>query len=242
MKKFLGCLLGTIFPYLVLAQSDNLYYFGGERRTDNFDTEEVMRCSQDAGNVYDNPHTCYVDGEQLFVYDTEKMFISAIARITDKSYGFGSELKIAFSIQNKEKVPVDFYPEETRAYEMRKSRMKELKVYSSKEYLKKVQRNILWFGPDNVENAATVEIEVKDGIGNRLGSVSTKAKVYTGAADEAYDSAEKSVKETYLKRNTLFQGKEVNGVLVIGKPKGNNAEVHLKVGEDIYVFNFELTE
>lgn len=192
-------------------------------------------------NEYTTPHAAYVDGEQLLVYDNDKVFISAIARITSQDYGFGNDLKIALSITNKSDTPFNFIPEESTAYEIRKGKEKELKVYSSKEFLKRMRKNILWFGPDNVENVS-VSTEVKDGTGKKIGSVSSKTQVYTGAADEAFDNAEEYVRKNYLKKNTLIKGNEVKGVLAVQKPKGDSVFFNLKVGEDVYVFNFLLEQ
>ena len=201
----------------------------------------VVGMSQnEPSNTYTNPHSAYVNGEELLVFDNENMFISAVARITSKDYGFGNELKVALSLTNKSDIPVNFIPEKCTAFEMRKSKKKELKVYSSKEFLKKMRKNILWFGPDNVESVAGANTVVKDKNGNKLGSVSTNAKMYTGAADEAYKNADDYIREMYLKKNTLFRDKEVKGILVIQKPKGESVEFHLMVGNDEYIFNFTM--
>ena len=125
-----------------------------------------------------------------------------------------------------------------KAYTEKRGKRKELNVYTANEYLKKLKKNILWFGPDNVEkvNATTT---IKDGQGQKTGKVESTVSVYTGGQDAAYSDAEEYVRKEYLKRNTVFSGQELNGIIAVENPKGKPFELHLKLGDEMYVFKFE---
>ena len=128
-----------------------------------------------------------------------------------------------------------------QAFTKKKGKKIELDVYTASEYLKKLKKNILWFGPGNVEkvNATTT---IKDGNGKKTGEMESTASVYTGGRDAAYSDAEEYVRKEYLKRNTVFSGENISGIIAIENPKGNPFELHLMLGDEMYVFNFEGVE
>lgn len=190
---------------------------------------------------YDNPIRVYIDGVEVLSYSTENLEISLAPRISSKSYGFGKEMRLYVVLRNQGESPLDFNPKGITAFTIRKGKEVELEVYSASEYLKKLKKNILWFGPDNVEkvNAATA---IKDGQGQNTGEVESTISVYTGGQDAAYSDAEEYVRKEYLKRNTVFSGQELNGIIAVENPKGKPFELHLKLGNDMYIFNFEGVE
>lgn len=194
-----------------------------------------------AQTLYENPLRAYIDGAEVLSYKTEEYEISLAPRLSDKAYGLGKELKLVLVLKNDGEIPVDFNPANIKAYTEKKGKRKELNVYTASEYLKKLKKNILWFGPDNVEkvNATTT---IKDGQGQKTGKVESTVSVYTGEQDAAYSDAEEYVRKEYLKRNTVFSGQELNGIIAVENPKGKPFELHLKLGNDMYVFNFEKVE
>ena len=189
------------------------------------------------GNVYRDPQIAYMDGNRFCIYDNNKFYIMATGPFKGKK-----EFGIRFLIRYKAGQPVDFNPDESKAYMTLESGITELKAYSAEEYLNKLNKRILWFGPSNMESASSTVTNVTDGLGNKVGTVQSETQVYTGAADEAYAEAERSVREDYLKRNTLFEGREVEGRIAVAKPKKGkgNVEFLLKVDGDTYIFNFEI--
>lgn len=194
-----------------------------------------------AQTLYENPLRAYIDGAEVLSYKTEEYEISLAPRLSDKAYGLGKELKLVLVLKNDGEIPVDFNPANIKAYTEKKGKRKELNVYTANEYLKKLKKNILWFGPDNVEkvNATTT---IKDGQGQKTGKVESTVSVYTGGQDAAYSDAEEYVRKEYLKRNTVFSGQELNGIIAVENPKGKPFELHLKLGNDMYIFNFEGVE
>lgn len=194
-----------------------------------------------AQTLYENPLRAYIDGAEVLSYKTEEYEISLAPRLSDKAYGLGKELKLVLVLKNDGEIPVDFNPANIKAYTEKKGKRKELNVYTANEYLKKLKKNILWFGPDNVEkvNATTT---IKDGQGQKTGKVESTVSVYTGGQDAAYSDAEEYVRKEYLKRNTVFSGQELNGIIAVENPKGKPFELHLKLGDEMYVFKFEEVE
>lgn len=190
---------------------------------------------------HNNPIHTYIDGIEVLSYKTEEYEISLAPRLSDKEYGFGKELKLVLVLKNDGEIPVDFNPANIKAYTEKKGKRKELNVYTANEYLKKLKKNILWFGPDNVEkvNATTT---IKDGQGQKTGKVESTVSVYTGGQDAAYADAEEYVRKEYLKRNTVFSGQELNGIIAVENPKGKPFELHLRLGDEMYVFNFDGVE
>ena len=190
---------------------------------------------------HNNPIHTYIDGIEVLSYKTEEYEISLAPRLSDKEYGFGKELKLVLVLKNDGEIPVDFNPANIKAYTEKKGKRKELNVYTANEYLKKLKKNILWFGPDNVEkvNATTT---IKDGQGQKTGKVESTVSVYTGEQDAAYSDAEEYVRKEYLKRNTVFSGQELNGIIAVENPKGKPFELHLRLGDEMYVFNFDGVE
>ena len=190
---------------------------------------------------HNNPIHTYIDGIEVLSYKTEDMELSIAPRLASKEYGLGKELKLVLVLKNDGEAPVDFNPANIKAYTEKRGKRKELNVYTANEYLKKLKKNILWFGPDNVEkvNATTT---IKDGQGQKTGKVESTVSVYTGGQDAAYSDAEEYVRKEYLKRNTVFSGQELNGIIAVENPKGKPFELHLKLGNDMYIFNFEGVE
>lgn len=164
--------------------------------------------------------------------------MSIAPRLASKAYGFGKEIKLYVALKNNGETPIDFNPENLKAFTMKRGKKIELDVYTASEYLKKLKKNILWFGPDNVEkvNATTT---IKDGQGQKAGEVKSTVSVYTGEQDAAYSNAEEYVRKEYLKRNTVFSGQEISGIIAVENPKRNPLELRLTLGNEIYVFNFE---
>ena len=194
-----------------------------------------------AQTLYENPICAYIDGTEVLSYKTDEHEISLAPRLSDKAYGLGKELKLVLVLKNDGEAPVDFNPANIKAYTEKNGKRKELNVYTANEYLKKLKKNILWFGPDNVEkvNATTT---IKDGQGQKTGKVESTVSVYTGGQDAAYSDAEEYVRKEYLKRNTVFSGQELNGIIAVENPKGKPFELHLKLGDEMYVFKFEEVE
>ena len=190
---------------------------------------------------HNNPIHTYIDGIEVLSYKTEDMELSIAPRLASKEYGLGKELKLVLVLKNDGEAPVDFNPANIKAYTEKNGKRKELNVYTANEYLKKLKKNILWFGPDNVEkvNATTT---IKDGQGQKTGKVESTVSVYTGGQDAAYSDAEEYVRKEYLKRNTVFSGQELNGIIAMENPKGKPFELHLKLGDEMYVFKFEEVE
>lgn len=191
-----------------------------------------------AQTLYENPIRAYIDGTEVLSYKTDEHEISLAPRLSDKAYGLGKELKLVLVLKNNGEAPVDFNPANIKAYTEKKGKRKELNVYTASEYLKKLKKNILWFGPDNVEkiNAATT---IKDGQGQRTGKVESTVSVYTGGQDAAYSDAEEFVRKEYLKRNTVFAGQELSGIIAIDSPKGKSFVVHIELNDNHYIFKFE---
>lgn len=185
-----------------------------------------------AQNLYENPIRAYIDGTEVLSYKTEEYEISLAPRLSDKEYGFGKELKLVLVLKNDDENPVDFNPANIKAYTEKKGKRKELDVYTANEYLKKLKKNILWFGPDNVEkvNATTT---IKDGQGQKTGKVESTVSVYTGGQDAAYSDAEEYVRKDaeeyvrkeYLKRNTVFPVQELNGIIAVENRKTHHRRV-----------------
>lgn len=190
---------------------------------------------------HDNPIRAYIDGSEVLSYKTEDMELSIAPRLASKAYGFGKEIKLYVTLKNNGETPIDFNPENLKAFTMKKGKKIELDVYTAAEYLKKLKKNILWFGPDNVEKA-NATTTIKDGQGQKAGEVESTVSVYTGGQDAAYSNAEEYVRKEYLKRNTVFSGQELNGIIAVENPKGKPFELHLKLGDEMYVFNFEKVE
>lgn len=190
---------------------------------------------------HNNPICAYIDGTEVLIYKTKVMELSIAPRLASKAYGFGKEIKLYVVLKNNGDSPIDFNPVNIRAFTTKRGKKAELDVYTASEYLKKLKKNILWFGPDNVEtvNSATT---IKDGQGQKTGEVKSTVSVYTGGQDAAYSDAEEYVRKEYLKRNTVFPGQELNGIIAVENPKGKPFELHLKLGDEMYVFNFEEVE
>lgn len=191
-----------------------------------------------AQTLYENPLRAYIDGAEVLSYKTEEYEISLAPRLSDKAYGLGKELRLILALKNDGEIPVDFNPANIKAYTEKKGKRKELNVYTASEYLKKLKKNILWFGPDNVEkvNATTT---IKDGQGQKTGKVESTVSVYTGGQDAAYSDAEEYVRKEYLKRNTVFAGQELSGIIAIDSPKGKSFVVHIELNDNHYIFKFE---
>lgn len=187
---------------------------------------------------HDNPIRAYIGGVEVLSYKTGNMELSIAPRLASKAYGFGKEIKLYVVLKNNGETPIDFNPANMKAFTVRKNKEVELDVYTASEYLKKLKKNILWFGPDNVEkvNATTT---ITDGRGQKTGEVESTASVYTGGQDAAYSDAEEYVRKEYLKRNTVFPEQEISGIIAVENPKGKPFELHLKLGNEMYVFDFE---
>ena len=183
----------------------------------------------------------YIDGVEVLSYRTGNMELSIAPRLASKAYGFGKEIKLYVALKNNGETPIDFNPINIKAFTTKKGKKVELDIYTASEYLKRLKKNILWFGPDNVEkvNSATT---IKDGQGKKTGEVESTVSVYTGEQDAAYSDAEEYVRKEYLKRNTVFSGQELNGIIAVENPKRKPFELYLKLGDEMYVFNFEEVE
>lgn len=190
---------------------------------------------------HNNPIRVYIDGVEVLSYRTGNMELSIAPRLASKAYGFGKEIKLYVALKNNGETPIDFNPVNIKAFTTKKGKKVELDIYTASEYLKKLKKNILWFGSDNVEkvNAATT---IKDGHGQKTGEVESTVSVYTGEQDAAYSDAEEYVRKEYLKRNTVFSGQELNGIIAVENPKGKSFELYLKLGDEMYFFNFEEVE
>lgn len=190
---------------------------------------------------HNNPIRVYIDGVEVLSYRTGNMELSIAPRLASKAYGFGKEIKLYVALKNNGETPIDFNPVNIKAFTTKKGKKVELDIYTASEYLKKLKKNILWFGPDNVENvnAATT---IKDGHGQKTGEVESTVSVYTGEQDAAYSDAEEYVRKEYLKRNTVLSGQELNGIIAVENPKGKPFELYLKLSDEMYVFNFEEVE
>lgn len=190
---------------------------------------------------YNNPIRAYIDGVEVLSYKTEVMELSIAPRLASQAYGFGKEMKLYVVLKNNGDTPIDFNPANMKAFSMKKGKKIELKVYTASEYLKKLKKNILWFGPDNVEKVNTATT-IKDGQGQKTGEVKSTVSVYTGGQDAAYSDAEEYVRKEYLKRNTVFSGQELGGIIAVENPKRKPFELHLKLENEMYVFYFEEVE
>lgn len=187
---------------------------------------------------YDTPIRAYIGGVEVLSYKTENLELSLAPRLSSKSYGFGKEIRLYVVLRNQGESPLDFNPKTIKAFTVKKGKEVELKVYSSSEYLKKLKKNILWFGPDNVESVNT-STSIKGGEGQMIGNVESNTNVYTGGRDAAYSDAEEYVRKEYLKRNTVFAGQELSGIIAIDSPKGKSFVVHIELNDSHYIFKFE---
>lgn len=187
---------------------------------------------------YDSPIRAYIDGVEVLSYETENLELSLAPSLSSKSYGFGKEIRLYIVLRNQGESPLDFNPKTIKAFTVKKGEEVELKVYSSSEYLKKLKKNILWFGPDNVESVNT-STSIKGEEGQMIGNVESNTNVYTGGRDAAYSDAEEYVRKEYLKRNTVFAGQELSGIIAIDSPKGKSFVVHIELNDNHYIFKFE---
>lgn len=199
-----------------------------------------------AQKIYKDAVSAYSDDMPVRSYITDKVEVAVGADVKKREYGFGEELRLYIIVKNKCEMPVNVGPENIKISVTEGKEFTELNVLTAKEYLKKIKKNILLFGPDNKEDVK-VETKVRavDGWGlESMGGINstTKTSVYTGARDEAYSSAEEFVNAEYLKKNTLLNGEELNGFVatkISKKAKKKPIEIKMELGGDIYIFNFE---
>ena len=76
---------------------------------------------------------------------------------------------------------------------------------------------------------------MKNEYGLTIGSVNTKAEVYTGKADEAYEKIDKQL-EGYLRSNTLYNGEQMKGYVLIKKPKAKMFSLKIKICDAVYKY------
>ncbi len=201
-----------------------------------FFTFSLPLFSQD---IYNTPEIRYINGVRVQRYADNHLDMGSYAE-RKSGYGLGKETNVFFAISNIGKELIDVDPSKITAYYIDKNNNeKPLKIYSYEEYLKKTKRNILWFGPDNVEKA-TAKTEVKNSNGQVLGTVETKAETYTGANKEAQINAESDISKIYLKRNTLDAGQSMKGIVVIQKAKEDIFYVKVEIDKFTYIFEYEL--
>ena len=189
-------------------------------------------------NRYDMPMRAYVDGADVLTFKTENVEIELAAYLIDKMYGPGKEVNLHITLKNTGERPVDFNPGKMVAYLIKKGKKIEVDIYSASDYLFKVDNSIIWYGPSN-EETQTSTTTVKGRDGKTIKSVESETKRYTGERDAAYMDAEDYVNSNYVRRNTVFLGQETSGLIVIGNTKQRPFEVHLPLGGDIFVFEFD---
>jgi len=190
-------------------------------------------------DMYNTPEIRYINGVKVQNYVDDRVDIGSYSE-QKSGYGLGKETSVFFAIKNIGNLLVDIDPSKITAYYIDKNKNeKPLKVYSYEAYLKKSKRNILWFGPDNVEKA-TAKTEVKNASGQVIGTVETKAETYTGANKDAQSDAEYDISKSYLKRNTLDAGQATKGIVVVQKAKEKVFYVKIEIDKNTYVFDYEL--
>ena len=204
-----------------------------------------------AQKIYRDAAFAYVDDMPVRTYITDEVEVAVARDVKKRKYGFGEEVRFYITVLYNGDVPVNVGPKNIKLSVANGKGFTESDVLTAKEYLKRIKTNILLWGPDNIEKVASVETETKVrdvnswGVetGSGINSTTTASmSVYTGAADEAYSSAEEFVKAEYLKTNTLLKGDELNGFVatkISRKAKKNPIEIKMELGGDIYIFNFE---
>lgn len=189
-------------------------------------------------NAYNSQESVYVDGREVLSYVMNDIELYVTAGKTNNRYGFGKEIVVDIMFKNNKDESIEFNPGLIDASYSKKGKLRKLKVYSENDYMKKVNKNILLWGPDNTKNIQT-KTEVKDNNGNKVGEVSTTSQIYTGDADDAYNDMHKYIKDCYIKRNTVFPSKEVRGFMVIESFKGDSFNMSIDIDSNKYCFSIK---
>lgn len=198
-------------------------------------------------NIYNEPHSIYKDGKAILWYEVNGIRIASSAEKTSKKYGFGKEVRVDLAFMNDNHESLEINPSIFTASAILKKKRKILRIYSEKEYEKKVRRNLFWFGPENVASTS-VDINssaaVKDEYGNTKATVTSSSKAkstyFTGEYDRAVSDASVAIKESYIKRNTLFKDEVQEGMLIIENPQSEHLELSIVIAGNTYVFSYNL--
>lgn len=181
------------------------------------------------GQVYDDHVISYKDGNAIYM-NQKNGFTIGVSKTK-----VGGNIKITFAFINNTGEAVNILHENISAeYVNKKGENLPIEIRTYEDVRRKERNKVLWFGPDNKEivNAKT---EVKNEYGLVIGSVDTKAEVYTGKADEAYEKVEEQMQD-YLRSNTLFDGQQLKGYVLIKKPKAKTFSLEIKIGKAIYKY------
>jgi hypothetical protein len=192
---------------------------------------------------YTSPTTLYEKGDCYQCYDEGGLIVVATAKIRSAPSGLGHEFRVKMVVVNQSENTIEVNTDDFKAYTLKgkKNQVKELKVFSDKDYEKWAYNNIIWFGPNN-SRSVSATTTIKDQYGNRIGKVEASSRVYTGELSELLSDTEISIKNNYLSRNTLFSGDMQIGFFMIDSIKKGSVYLDVNLGGNSYLFIFDMKD
>lgn len=174
-------------------------------------------------------HEVYKDG-RLYksISDPDVEVLMSVRKL--KSYG--SYYEVYISLKNTGDNGIDVNPDRISASVDKKGTLSEIKVYSYKDYIKKVSRNQKW------------ELGL-DGFNTGMAAVNTGEESdthYVNSKAAMFKQHLKEIEEAYLKRNTLSPGEEVAGCVLVEQSKGDNLTINVWINGSDYLFKWDLSD
>ena len=205
-----------------------------------------MMCALTAGaqTVYDAPQIVFENDDEKHIFTNDKLEVVLSLEKGAPLMDFTENPVLEVYVKNNSGESILVDPQQITAVASKGKKTKNLEVYTRKKLESKFNNKMFWFGPNNYKDVTeTKKVEFKDEDGKKqTAQQQTTTKVYTGEADKAQEIANKFFNDMYLKKNTVFNEKEIYGVVVMDKAKMDAIEVTVTLDGDTYVSTFDIRE
>lgn len=189
---------------------------------------------------------------EVFLYRDKEVAFSKMqdSLVTGYAYKKDKYLVLHLAIQNRGQEYVNIWPEKVRVEVVSgEGAIQELRVYSAREYINKtllpreIFIGLMEAGVDVTMVANEVipdseRDESDDSQAEVHAELETLASEYQRLGDETQDT-KTALEETLLMKTSLFPGHHIEGDIYVDAGKGELYRVHIPVGSEMHVIDFE---
>lgn len=193
--------------------------------------------------TYDVPEIIYRDGTEYQCFTTGSIQVILSVDKGAPLRGFDKNPMVTLLVKNNGTHSVLVDPSNLTAVAVNGDKYKDVDVYTQKQLKSKVNKKIIWFGPNDTEKvqvSTTVEHKNKYGETTSTTKGTTTSEVYTGEGSNERTKAAHFIDHMYLKKNSVMPNESISGIIMTDKVKKGSLVVTFKVGSDIFVSTFKM--